>query len=75
VLEDCGQDTTASRSRQFLLLDPLPLPLHSLQRRCVGMVDPASWVGANLDQAGKWQCLNVPVALTQTKVSSDTIVQ
>jgi len=24
---------------------------------------------------GKWQCLNVPVALTETKVSSDTIVQ
>jgi hypothetical protein len=64
-----------ARSRQFLLLDPLSLPLHSLRGRCVGTVDTASWVGANLNQDGKWQCVNVPVALTETKVSNDTIVQ
>jgi hypothetical protein len=39
------------------------------------MVDTASWVGANLNKDGKWQCLNVPVALTETNVSNDTIVQ
>jgi len=37
----------------FLLLDPLrflrPLPLHLLRGRRIGMVDRASWVGANLD--------------------------
>src|SRR5271163_1321541 len=43
----------ASRNGQFLLFDALPflgpLPLDLLRRRCVGMVDAASWIGANLD--------------------------
>ena len=43
----------ASRNSQFLLFDPLPflrpLPLDLLRRECVGMVDPTSGIGTNLD--------------------------
>lgn len=52
-MEDRSQDTMASRNGQFLLFDALPflrpLPLNLLRSRRVGMVDSASWIGANLN--------------------------
>jgi hypothetical protein len=53
ALENRGQDAMASRDGQFLLFDALPFlrpfPLDMLWRRCVGMVDAASWIGTDLD--------------------------
>src|ERR1700693_5346478 len=62
ALEDRSQDTMASRNGQFLLFDALPflcpLPLDLLRGRRVGMVDAASWIGANLDDLSAFAAIH-----------------